>query len=68
MAVDDIALHQAKVIEPEHSRLSVSAQAVGLVHWRLQQVHMDHHTAALLRFGARTAQERLACTVRPARR
>ena len=68
MAINDVALHQTQIIEPEHGRLSVPAQAVGLVHRRLQQVHMDHHTAALVRFGAHTAQERLACTVRPARR
>ena len=68
MAIDDVALHQTKIIEPEHCRLSVSAQAAGLVYRRLQQVHMDHHTAALVRFGAHTAQKRLACTVRPARR
>src|SRR6516165_1996657 len=68
MAIDDIALHQTEIIEPKHRRLSVPAEAVCLLHRRLQQMHMDHHAAALVGFVTHTAQERLACTVRPAGR
>src|ERR1700751_1412538 len=49
-------------------RAKSEARGGAMIHMHLLQSHMDHHTTALVRFSAHTAQECLARTMRPARR
>ena len=65
VAIGDVALDEPEIVEPKHRRLAVPAQTIGFLHRRLQQVHVDHHSAAFFRLGAHPAQKALAGAVRP---
>jgi len=62
----DVLRHQADVVEPLHRRLAVPAQAVGLLHRRLQRVHVDLRHAR--RCIDNPPREALGKAVRPRRR